>query len=323
MNRPPALKDRHRRMLACFAAGVMVASAGAAPLWAAEAPAKSDAALDPDSVPRQVGGGSTVGGAAGIRVIPYAQPKIPPDAPRQMPRIGGVPDFSGIYWHEARTFQDPAPTSGIGPGFGTAPSALTLHPDEVTDRLGSRGDYRTPLLRPWAADLVKLFGDAEHASQPYYELCQKNNGIFVMWSLGNRGLQVVQTPARVYLFFGQDVVRIVHLNAKHPAGLAPSINGHSVGHFEGDVLVIDTTGFDGTGYSDRYGTPSSDRLHLVERMSLSRSAQLLEVDFWVDDPIVFTQPWRSVVTYPRGTKLGNERVCRETRIFGGERRRGV
>jgi hypothetical protein len=279
--------------------------------------ASSTAPSNPDSVPRIVGGASVVGGAASIAVIPYALPKIPADssARARKPRLGGGPDLSGIYTHEARLFQNPSPSTGVAPGLATAPSALTLHPELDTDRLGSRGDYHTPLLRPWAAELVKRLGDSEAAAKPYFERCLINEGMLLMWSLGNRGLQVLQTPARVYLFFGQDIVRIVHLNAEHPADLKPSVNGHSTGRWDGDTLVVDTIGFDGTSVGDRYGAPSSEQMHVVERISLRHGDQILEVHFWVDDPLVYTQPWVSVVTYPRAERLGKERVCREGQMF--------
>lgn len=307
-----------RRFILCMAAGAAFSSLSGSPSLAANVPANAD----PDSIPRAVGGGSTSGGAANNPVIPYAQPQAPADAPNRPLRINGVPDLSGAYAHAMRLFQNPAPSGGIGPGVGVGPTALTTHPEELTDRLGSRGDYSSPVLRPWAAELVKLFGDAEHASQPYFELCIKNRGVLQTWSL-NRGMQLVQTPERVYLFFGQDVARIIHLNAKHPTDLKRSFDGDSIGYFEGDTLVVDTIGFDGRAEGDRYGTPTSEEMHVVERLSLKQKNQVLQADFWVDDPVVYTQPWRYSLTYARAEKLGGEYICRESRIYGKGLRRGV
>ncbi len=119
----------------------------------------------------------------------------------------------------------------------------------------------------------------------------------------------------MYIFFAQDVLRIIYLNAEHPADLEPSVNGHSIGRWEDDTLVVDTIGFDGTSEGDRYGTPTSERMHVVERMSLRHGGQILEISFWVDDPLVYTQSWTSVVTYARAEKLGIERLCREGQMF--------
>jgi hypothetical protein len=280
------------------------------PAVAAEQPPS----IDPDTVPRALGS-STLGGDAALAVIPFALPKIPEDAEIGKKTSWGDPDLSGIFWHHARLFQNPAFSTGVAPGISTAPSALTLHPTLFTDRLGSRGDYHTPILRPWAADMVKRLGDGEAASMPYYERCWMNNGMLVSWSLGNRGVRLVQRRERIYLFFGQDVVRVIHLNEVHPSNLERSVNGHSVGRWEGDTLVVDTIGFDGTSDSDRYGTPTTEELHVVERLHLRHDDQILEIQFWVEDPLVFTQPWTSVITYSRAEKLGLERVCREMLLF--------
>ena len=302
-----------RHLVRGLAAGV-VACACVLPVCAAE----DAASVDPDTVPRAVGGGSTLGGSASISVIPYALPEIPEDAVEGKKTLWGAPDLSGIYGHRARLFQNPWPSTGVGPGIATAPSALTLHPELDTDRLGSWGDYRTPLLRPWAAELVKQLGDAEAANQPYFERCVRNHGLLLAWArdpAGKRGIQFLQTPNRMYIFFAQDVLRIIYLNAEHPADLELSVNGHSIGHWEDDTLVVDTIGFDGTSEGDRYGTPTSEQMHVVERMSLRHGGQILEISFWVDDPFVYTQSWTSVVTYARADKVGGEYVCQETRLY--------
>lgn len=290
-------------------------------LYVAGVPAIAADSVPPvnaDDLPRVVGGSSAVGGSQNIAVIPYAEPEIPKDAKVGRTTPWGHPDFSGLYQHRARLFQNPAPTQGVAPGLATAPSPLTLHPTIVTDRLGSRGDYHTPILRPWAADLVKRLGDAESAGMPYFERCLPDDGLLITWSLdpaANRTTTVLQTPDRVFFFFGHDVARIIHLADTHPPNLVPSVDGHSIGRWEGDTLVVDTIGFDGTPEADRYGTPTSDQLHVVERMHLRQGDMVLEIAFWVDDPAVYTQPWTSVTTYSRTDRLGREYVCAETLMF--------
>ena len=210
----------HRNFVREVTVGIICACVCALPALTAEnhAPGEPDStAADPDSVPRVVGGGSTVGGAQNTPVIPYALPEVSEGSATQ-PGVTpwGAPDLSGIYTHEARTFQDPFPSTGVTPGRTVEPMALTLRPEMVTDRLGSRGDYHTPLLRPWAAELIKRLGNAENANQPYFERCLQGDGLLIQWSLGNRGLEIVQTPERIYLFFGQDASRVIHLDTEHP-----------------------------------------------------------------------------------------------------------
>ena len=276
---------------------------------AEDTPANDAAIVDLDNVPRPIGGPDN------RPVIPYALPEIPMDVEVGKKTPWGHPDISGIYAHELRDWYNPWPSRGVGPGLFGPPTGLTIHPLDVTDSIAHMGDYRTPLLRPWAAELVKRYGDTYAAGQAYFQLCLQNAGLLRSWSRIARGLQILQTPDHVYLFFGQDITRIIHLNTGHPADLELSYNGHSVGHWEGNTLVVDTVGFDGTAWADRYATPTTERMHVVEYISLRHGDQVLEANFLVDDPLVYTQPWRSVVTHPRTEKLGVERVCREYRIY--------
>jgi hypothetical protein len=135
-------------------------------------------------------------------------------------------------------------------------------------------------------------------------------------------------------------------NSEHPAHLNPSWSGDSVGHYEGDTLVIDTVGVKVGPFSmvDIFGTPHSEAVHLVERYRLIdyKAAKQatekaireqgygganeidegvmfdaryrgkgLQVQFTVDDPNVFTTPWSAAVTYRRAADDWVEYVCPE------------
>lgn len=97
----------------------------------------------------------------------------------------------------------------------------------------------------------------------------------------------------------------------HPADPDPSYNGHSIGHWEGDTLVIDTVGMRGDTNFDVTGAPHSDRIHVMERMR-KRDANTIEDRIVVDDPIAFTHPWTVTRTYTRqpGWQIA-EHVCLE------------
>jgi hypothetical protein len=78
----------------------------------------------------------------------------------------------------------------------------------------------------------------------------------------------------------------------------PTWTGHSIGHWEGDTLVVDTVGMrDDTPY-DRSGAPHSDQVHLIERMRLV-DKDTLENNMMVEDPVAFTEPWHVVRRYRR------------------------
>ena len=111
--------------------------------------------------------------------------------------------------------------------------------------------------------------------------------------------------------------RIVHLNRGHSADVEPSWYGESVGHYEGDTLVVDTIGLNGKTWIDQLGTPHTDRLHVVERYRITEGGRTLEANFTVEDPGAFNWPWSGVVRYTRAdpsvTKIGEE-VCAENNI---------
>jgi hypothetical protein len=107
----------------------------------------------------------------------------------------------------------------------------------------------------------------------------------------NPGLMhIIQTPKEVVLFL-TGRLRHIWLNVPHSANPEPSWYGESVGHYEGDTLLVDTIGFNDQTFVDSYRTPHSDKLHVVERFRLIDGGNTLEVAFTVEDPGAFYQPW--------------------------------
>jgi hypothetical protein len=107
----------------------------------------------------------------------------------------------------------------------------------------------------------------------------------------NPGLMhIIQTPSEVVLFL-TGRARHIWLNVPHSANPKPSWYGESVGHYDGDTLVVDTIGFNDRTFVDSYRTPHTDKLHVVERFRLIDGGNTLEVAFTVDDPGAFYQSW--------------------------------
>jgi hypothetical protein len=82
---------------------------------------------------------------------------------------------------------------------------------------------------------------------------------------------MLQQPDKITILYWHDhQVRHVRMNQSHPAAVVPSWLGDSVGHYEGDTLVIDTVGIKIGPFSmvDMYGTPYTEALHVVERYRL-------------------------------------------------------
>jgi hypothetical protein len=94
-------------------------------------------------------------------------------------------------------------------------------------------------------------------------------------------------------------VRHVYLNLPHSKSVKPSWYGESVGHYEGDTLVVDTIGVDTRTVVDNYQTPHTEKLHTIERFGMIDGGRTLEVNLHVEDPGAFTMPWNAVQRYRR------------------------
>jgi hypothetical protein len=129
------------------------------------------------------------------------------------------------------------------------------------------------------------------------------------------------------------------LNQSHPAQVTPSWYGDSVGHYEGDALVIDTVGIKVGPFAmvDWYGTPHTDALHVVERYRMldydaakegferdakehnvaqgmrtpNHQGKYLQLQFTVEDKGVFTTPWTATMTFGIGPVGWVEEACSE------------
>jgi Carboxypeptidase regulatory-like domain len=89
----------------------------------------------------------------------------------------------------------------------------------------------------------------------------------------------------------------------HPADPNPAWYGHSIGHWDGDTLVVDRVAFDDRVYLDQESHPHSDKLHVIERYHRPDAGHL-EIEITVDDPGILAKPW----TQKRVTDLANEEI---------------
>jgi hypothetical protein len=134
------------------------------------------------------------------------------------------------------------------------------------------GDYTDPILTRQAAEVVKKKAETElsgTANPNPHNQCWPEPTPF---TLGIQlGIQIIQQKDEVALLYLLDSqVRHVRMNVPHSAHPTPTWRGESVGHYEGDTLVIDTVGQKVGPLSmvDRYGTPFSAALHVIERYRL-------------------------------------------------------
>jgi hypothetical protein len=105
--------------------------------------------------------------------------------------------------------------------------------------------------------------------------------------------KIVQT-AKELVFLYDDLngnfFRVVRMNAPHRTDIEASAHGDSVGRWEGDTLVVDVTNLDETTWLSDNGLFHSDKTHVIER--LRREGDTLHYDVTVEDPVVFTEPWK-------------------------------
>jgi hypothetical protein len=273
--------------------------------------------------------------AAATATLASAQTVAPTVGPSQGGKQGAVsiPDLSGVWNHSIPGFEP----------LATGPTALVNRQRRANGTgniLKLVGDYTNPILKPQAAEIVKQhaelglqgIGDPNPRNQ-----CWPSGVPFVFT---DRPTQLVQTPDRVTILYGHDhQVRRVRLNEPHPAQVVPSYYGDSVGHYEGDTLVVDTVGFKLGPFSmiDWYGTPYTQALHVIERYRMvdyaaakegfdrdakehnpvpgikdaNVKAKYLQLQFTVEDEGVFTTPWTASMTYVLDPDGFPEMVCAE------------
>jgi hypothetical protein len=84
--------------------------------------------------------------------------------------------------------------------------------------------------------------------------------------------------------------RVIYMDGRpHPVDPIPTWWGHSVGQFEGDTLVVDTTGYNDKFWFDGRGTPHTEQLHTIERWTRINYGRITN-DFTIDDPGAFSRP---------------------------------
>jgi hypothetical protein len=90
---------------------------------------------------------------------------------------------------------------------------------------------------------------------------------------------------------GQNLARVVHLDqTSHPADVAPSLAGHSIGRWEGRTLIVDTVAFEPHAVGIMIGASSGPDKHLVERFALAEDRHHLRYDVTLEDPLALTAP---------------------------------
>ena len=215
-----------------------------------------------------------------------------------------TPDPSAGWFAWAREFIPPP--SGPGP-VRQDPAHPHVSNDEfrVTGKQPTFpvGDPNSPILQPWAKEAIRKYNATVLSGTPEFSLhanCYPIGVLEFLLEPMTRPMFIVQGPKEVVMILESfSDVRRIYLTDKHPANLKASWMGNSIGHYEGDTLVIDTIGFNDKTMVDGFHTPHTDKLHVVERFHMVDNGQTLQVDVHVEDPGAFTMPWNAIQRYRR------------------------
>ena len=204
-------------------------------------------------------------------------------AVRPAPRAAdGKPDLTGVYQGGSTRrgdwdFQVPGDQPGVP--TPTTQSALPSQPrlDPVP-------------FQPWARERAQEFLNMRSINDPTSRCLpgpstrSHNVALFP--------IQIVQTPQQIiFLYEYFTVFRVIPLNQKaHPDDLEPSFLGHSIGHWEGDTLVVDIVGFNDKGWVLAGGIFHSEALHITERYTRI-DYDTIKYEATIEDPKVLTKPF--------------------------------
>jgi len=141
---------------------------------------------------------------------------------------------------------------------------------------------------PWAAAIAKKRRDRMNIDSPGAHCLPTGLGA----SGGLRPYRIVQNrDVMVIIEEANDPTRQIYLDGRHhPDDPNPSYMGHSVGHWEGDTLVVDTVGLTDRGWIASGSYPQTEKLHVIERFRRPDLGHL-EREITFDDPTAFTKPW--------------------------------
>ena len=175
-------------------------------------------------------------------------------------------------------------------------------------------DINNPNLTQFAKDALRKANDEVLRGKAMYARESRCWATGVPAFLLNPGGPTywVQTPERITMIWQMDhQVRHVYLNVPHSANPKPSWYGESVGHYDGDALVVDTIAQNTQTFIDNYRTPHSEQLHVVERYHLVQGGKTLQAEVTIEDPAVFIKPLQVVHRWRRMEGTIVESTCAE------------
>jgi hypothetical protein len=221
---------------------------------------------------------------------------------QRLARLDGHPNFSGV-WQALNEANWDLEAHAARPGFVTQPGVHPLAevPAAPALALGAVGSVPGSIgvveggaipYQPWA--LAQKQDNQQHWLDRDPEVKCFLTGVPRSMYLPHP-FQITQGSSKVEIQFAYSSSgRMIHLDKVDPLP-DDAYNGFSVGRWEGDTLVVDTTGFNGKTWFDRAGNFASDALKVTERFTPAGNLDdmfVLRYEATIDDPKVFTRPWK-------------------------------
>ncbi len=221
----------------------------------------------------------------GVPKTPDGKPDLTAPAPRA---ADGHPDLSGT-WELVRP-----PGGRGGPGRGADAPAPPPPPSDgpplATFQNIGRGFPDGLPLRPWAADLLKARKDQNSKDNPDAHCLPLG---LMQLHMHPQPRKIIQTSKLIVMLYeAQGGVRQIFMDGRAlpPADVEPWWYGYSVGHWDGDTLVVETTGFRDDVWLDIDGSPMTNAGKMIERVRRLNYGTL-ETDVTIDDPKTYTKPF--------------------------------
>ena len=209
--------------------------------------------------------------------------------PPRMP--DGKPDFSGL-WEPARA---PGGRGGESMnGTGPLPFAIPSSPDDPPIaqffNIGAGFKEKLPPLTPWAADVRAQRKGNNNKDNPDAACLPLG---LTQLHMHPQPRKIVQTPREIVILYeaNGNTRQILTDGRRLPNNEAtPWWYGYSVGHWDGDTLVVETTGFRDDVWLDVEGTPLTSSGKMTERWRRVKFG-LMQIDITIEDPKAYTKPF--------------------------------
>jgi len=275
-------------------------------------------------------GGGRGRGAAANPLLGQPAPRLP-DGTINLGRLPGelgiwqLPYIQNMGARNIVVGAPPAPARGEAAGRGTRGAGGQIGGGEGAGGGGQRGGAATEPwvpFQPWAA-AVYNYNSLNNSKYDPEGYCLPPGGPRLYAT--PYPMEIIQQPElkRIVIIFegGTHVWREIHMDgrphAKSEAIKGQTWLGDSVGHWEGDTLVVDVVGFNEGTWLDYYGHPHTDQMHIVEKYTRPNKGTL-HYEATIDDPGAYTKPWTVAWDIPwNATGELQEYICQENNQYLG------